>query len=1147
MLHIYYGREHIDKEQFLYSSVKESLQRIRQGTSAVQRILVIVPDQFTLQAEQNALEYLQEPGLLEVDILSQSRLGYRILSETAGAVRTHIDKYGRHMLISSILREKQEELTVFGGSIRSVDFVEMVNDLITEMKQYNVEPQDIPNLLESMEPSSLLYRKLSDVWRVFEAYQERIEGSWMDTEDYTRLVTEQIPRSEMIRTSEIWIYGFDAFTPKMTAMLGQLMACALDVNLVMIGDPGVCGPEEEPGDADLFGLFKYVMDQLRSLAMEQGTIWEQKAIGEEFRKPEKHPQLTHLERQLYAWPHAVYEAAEAADCREDDAIAFCRCANPYNEAESAASEILRLVRDRGYRYEDIAVICNDMDGRGSIISRVFRKYGIPVFLDKKRTVLHDPAVEYIMALLEALSGRLRYEEVFPMVKTGLSPLTRDLGEELENYLLAYGSAASNLKRPFRYGEHRYGEEGLKHLETLRRKLVDPLVKLTETLKKEPTGLGKTRVLYNYLTETARLPEKLKDLCDVLEASGEKELLSETAQIWKIITGLLDQIVELAGEETLSMAEYATMLNAGLSAVEIGMLPPSYDQVIVGTMQRTRTGKVKALLVLGANDGLLPGSGTEEGLLSGNEKALLMARDVQICKDDNWRLLEEKIAIYKNLSKPSERLWLSYTVADGEGGAAKPSMVYEKLRGIFPEIEEVPDIRNGQEVLEQIQGVQSTMEHLTEAIRGWMTGDGEMDPLWKGTLNWFLRTEPDLVKTLREGAAFDNRMERLDQELVDRIYKEEAYEELVISPSRLERFGRCPFNHFIQYGLRPEERRVFELAGRETGDVYHECLMQLSRWLTTPDVSVTDPQSGWMTVSRDQCQAQVSALMEGIADRYGDQLLRSGGREEYRLDRMKRICGDAAWILIQHVRQGQIRDIYLEAGFGKARTNIFPPIEVPLTGATGASAPRSLRIEGKIDRVDVLPGEDGNSFVKIIDYKSGNEVFRPEEAKGGYRLQLMLYLQGAMNGVEQAEPAGVFYFHVGEPTVGADGLFGEELADKVGEAVEKTFKMNGLMVDEPQVIRSVAGDFDKSSMVVPLSRKKDGTLSKTSEASVLSADEFNAFREEVTETVRTLCQDLADGEIQAAPRKTKTVDACQYCEFKSICWFDTAFEGCRARK
>lgn len=1152
MLHIYYGREHIDKDRFLFSSVKESLIKIRQGISAAERILVIVPDQFTLQAEQNALEYLEEPGLLEVDILSQSRLGYRVLSETAGATRPHIDKYGRHMLIARILREKQSELMAFGGTVRSVDFVEMVNDLITEMKQHNVEPQDIPNILESMDPASLLYRKLADVWRVFETYQERIETSWVDTEDYTRLVTEQIPRSNLIRTSEIWIYGFDAFTPKMMAMLGQLMACALDVNLVMTGDPGVCGPEEEPKDGDLFVLAKMVMDQLRMIAMEQGTVWEQKAIGEEFRKPKKHPQLAHLEKQLYAWPHQSYrsgenwEAAEAAGCRPET-VAFCRCANPYNEAESAASEILSLVRDRGYRYEDIAVICNDMDGRGSVISRVFRTYGIPVFLDKKRTVLHDPAVEYIMALLETLSGRMRYEEVFPMVKTGLSELTRDQGEELENYLLSYRSAASNLKRAFRYGENRYGEEGLARLENLRKKLVDPLVTLAESLKKEKTGLGKTRILYTYLTETARLPEKLKKLCDVLEASGERELLSETAQIWKIITGLLDQIVELAGDEDLSLADYATMLNAGFSAVEIGMLPPAYDQIIVGTMQRTRTGKVKALLVLGANDGLLPSSGTKEGLLSENEKALLMARDVKLCKDDGWRLLEEKIAIYKNLSKPSERLWLSYTVADNEGGAAKPSMVYEKLRSIFPDIQEVPDIQNRQNLLEQIQGVDSTMGHLTGAVRSWMADDGEIDPVWKGTLNWFLNKEPERMKNLREGVAFDNRMDRLDRDLVDRIYKKEDYEDFVVSPSRLERFGRCPFNHFVQYGLRPEERRLFELAGRETGDVYHECLMRLSRWLTKPEGKVTDPESGWMTVSRDQCQAQVSRYMEEIADQYGDQVLRSGGRETYRLDRMKRICGDAAWILIQHVRQGRIRDMYLEVGFGRARTNLFPPIEIPLKRTTSAEVPRTLRIEGKIDRVDVLPGDDGRSYVKIIDYKSGNEVFRPEEARGGYRLQLMLYLQGAMNGVESAEPAGVFYFHVGEPSVGTDGLLGEELADKVSEAVEKTFKMNGLMVDEPEVIRSVAGEFEKNSIVVPLSRKKDGTLSKTSESSVLSAEEFRNFREEVAETIQKLCQDLADGELNAAPRKTKTVDACQYCEFRSICWFDTAFEGCRAQK
>ncbi|MBQ8589343.1 MAG: exodeoxyribonuclease V subunit gamma [Firmicutes bacterium] len=1144
MLHIYYGREHIDKDKFLFSRVKESLAKIRSGISAVERIYVIVPDQFTLQAEQNALDYMDEPGLLEVDVLSMSRLGHRILSETAGATRTHIDKYGRHMLISGILKEKQAELMTFGGTVSSVSFVEMVNDLITEMKQHNVEPQDIPNILESVEQGSLLYRKLADIYHVFEEYQERIIGKYVDTEDYTRLVTEQIPHSPLVRSGEFWIYGFDSFTPKSMALLGQLMACAMDVNLVMIGDPGVCGPEKEPGDGDLFGLSKMVMDQLRLMAMDQGTIWEQKAIGEEYRRPERHSQLEHLERNLYAWPHQIYAAETGfvenfSDGNDpEDAVAFCRAANIYNEAESAAAEILRLVRDRGYRYEDITVITNDMEGRGSVISRVFGKYGIPVFLDKKRTVLHNPAVEYLMGLLDTLSGRIRYEELFQMVKTGLSDLSRDEGERLENYILSYRSAASNLRRPFRYGVSRYGEDGLKELEDMRKRLVDPVVKLSSAMKKEKTGLGKTRLLYEYLTGTAKIPEKLMELCDVLEEAGEQELLSETAQIWKIISGLLDQIVELCGEEELSTADYAAMLNAGCSAVEIGLLPPSYDQVIVGTMQRTRTGNVKALLVLGANDGLLPGSGASEDLLSEQEKAMLLSKDLQICKDDSWRLLEEKIAIYKNLSKPSERLWISYTVADGDGGAAKASLIYEKLQGIFPQIPEVSDILNREQVLDRVQSADNALEHLTGAVREWMTGEEtELDPVWKGTLNWFLNNSPAYLEPLQEGVAFDNRIDRLEQGLVDRIYKKEGYEQLVLSPSRLERFGKCPFSHFLQYGLRPEERRVFELAGRETGDVYHECLMMLSRQLTSPDIAVTDPESEWMKISREQCQIRVSELMEQIADRYGEAVLRSGGREEYRLERMKRICTDAAWILIQHVRQGQISDMYLEAGFGRGNHQLFPPIEIS----------ESVRIEGKIDRVDVLPGADGTPYVKVIDYKSGTEIFRPEEAKGGYRLQLMLYLQGAVNGVKNAEPAGVFYFMIGEPSVNADGYDAEELTEKVTDTVEKSFKMNGLMVDEPQVIRSVAGDFEKTSSVLALSRKKDGTLSKTSESSVLSAEDFREFREEVSRTIRTLCQELVGGNISAEPRKTKTTDACQYCDFKSVCYFDTAFSGCRYKK
>ncbi len=1135
MLHIYYGRESVDKDRFLFSSVKGSLLRIRQGMAAAEKIYVVVPDQFTLQAEQNALTYLEEPGLLEVDILSQSRFGHRILLETAGATRLHIDKYGRHMLLAEILKQKKDQLRVYGGAAGFTDFVEMVNDLIVEMKQHNIEPQDIPNILESIEPESLLYRKLADIYCVFEEYQERISGKYVDTEDYTRLVTEQIPHSAMVRNGEFWIYGFDSFTPKMMDMLGRLMACAVDVNVVMIGDPGVCGSAEEPADGDLFRLAKTVMDRLRMLAIEQGTVWEQTAIGDEFLRPARPLELVHLERQLYAWPHETFVSDdENAGTAPPAAVAFCRASNLYTEAESAAAEILRLVRECGYRYEDIAVICNDMEGRGSVISRVFHKCGIPVFLDCKRSVLHNPAVEYIMALLEGVSGRLRYEEMFRMVKTGLTELTRDEGELLENYVVSYKSAAFDLQRKFRYGESRYGSDGVAALEEMRQRLVNPIAALSAALKEESTGRGKTRVLYEYLTKTAGLPEKLKGLCDELEQAGEKELLLETAQIWQVIVRLLDQIVELVGEENISMTDYAVMLNVGFSAVEIGLLPPSYDQVIVGTMQRTRTGRVKAVLVLGANDGLLPSSGASEELLSEGEKALLLSQDIHLCREDSWRASEEKIAIYKNLSKPSQRLWMSYTVADGDGGAAKASLIYEKLRGMFPQAAEMADVVNGGQTIEQVYSTSAAGEHLAGALQDWMNGDG-LDPVWKGTLNWFLKERPAQLRPLQEGIVFDNRLERLERDLVRRIYKKEGYEQLVLSPSRLERFSRCPFQHFMQYGLRPEERRVFELAGREVGDVYHQCLMQLSQWLTDPQKKVTDPDSLWMTVSRSQCEEKVSELMERIADSYGEAVLRSGGREEYRLDRMKQICSDVCWAMIQQVRCGEIEQMYLEAGFGRGKNNVFPAMEVPLSNG------ESLRIEGRIDRVDVLPGQEGDPYVKVIDYKSGREAFRLAEAKSGWRLQLMLYLQSAVNGMK-AKPAGVFYFLIGEPSVCVEGYAPEAMQEKVAETVEKGLRMNGLMVNEPQVIQSIAGDFEDSSSVVPLSRKRDGTLSKASESFLLPPEEFDEFRQEFNRMIGTLCQELAAGEIAVRPVKTKSTDACQYCNFKSVCYFDPAFRS-----
>ena len=361
-------------------------------------------------------------------------------------------------------------------------------------------------------------------------------------------------------------------------------------------------------------------------------------------------------------------------------------------------------------------------------------------------------------------------------------------------------------------------------------------------------------------------------------------------------------------------------------------------------------------------------------------------------------------------------------------------------------------------------------------------------------------------------------------------REEALEpspELSLSPSRLERYARCPFSHFVQYGLKPEERRIFEIAPREIGDIYHECLMEMSRHLTARGIAITDPASPWMTISREECRTFVEDVIAKKSGTYREGILKAGNEEKYRGRRITDICEKVCWAVIEQVRAGEILRSSFEAPFGRGRR--IPPIPVNLGEG------RTAYIEGKIDRVDYLPGER----VKIIDYKTGNENFSVAEAEAGYRLQLMLYLEASLE--RRMKPAGVFYFKISEPMVDASGaaIGPEEISDKI----QKSFKLNGVIVDDPNVIRNVAGDFSGISDVVPIRINKEGLISGTGKDNLLTDEEFESLREKVREKVTDICKSLAGGGIEIHPMKTAATSACAYCRYKGICRFDTIFEGC----
>ena len=1127
MLNIFYGRENLDKEKFIYDNIGG-------------RALLVVPDQFTLEAEHELIAHSGAKALMDVEVLSLSRLGYRLLEELGGSKRTFIDKYGRHMILSSIAAEEREKLQVFKGLEEKNSFIELVNNFISEMKQFNCGADELAEIARSVPDGSYTQRKLEDLYLLYSEYEAAIRGKYTDSEDYIDLFLGKISRSELVAGNHIWIYGFDSFAPKALSVIGELMQYAADVNLVLTYDD-----KREARDADLFALAGTVIRNFENLAERRSIEVRKRAIPKTY-TAERADKIQFIEQELYALPARKYArggqstnpaeggASEAA-AAGTDSLTLVAAANLYNEAESAACYVLELVRDFGYRFSDIKVICNDQETRGPILKRVFKEYGIDLVSDTSKDILQSSIVQYITALMDVVVEKYRTDLMIKMLKSGFGDLTNDEITDLENYAIKYKIRGTMWKRPFVRGESEYGAEALVRMNAVREKALAFMPELEAIFEAETCGEFISG-LYGFLYEKVKLPEKIADLTVLQTEQGRPDLAEETAQIWGKVIGIFDQMSEIMGEQKFRAAAFRDLFEAGISQVEIGILPPTKDGLMMGTMQRTRTGEMKALVVVGANEGVLPNEKPGSGLFGSDEKNLFKENGIELCKVDDVRFLEERMGIYRNLSKPRERLWISYSLSDAEGGPARPSGVFTKLTGLFGDTPVARDALNRQSDAELVGAGPAGLRHLTEALQAACEGR-PLAPHWREALAWFKQNKPEALEPIRAGIAFTNKQEDLGREMTAALYmgnirstREEALEpspELSLSPSRLERYARCPFSHFVQYGLKPEERRIFEIAPREIGDIYHECLMEMSRHLTARGIAITDPTSPWMTISREECRTFVEDVIAKKSGTYREGILEAGNEEKYRGRRITDICEKVCWAVIEQVRAGEILRSSFEAPFGRGRR--IPPIPVNLGEG------RTAYIEGKIDRVDYLPGER----VKIIDYKTGNENFSVAEAEAGYRLQLMLYLEASLE--RRMKPAGVFYFKISEPMVDASGaaIGPEEISDKI----QKSFKLNGVIVDDPNVIRNVAGDFSGISDVVPIRINKEGLISGTGKDNLLTDEEFESLREKVCEKVTDICKSLAGGGIEIHPMKTAATSACAYCRYKGICRFDTIFEGC----
>lgn len=1051
---------------------------------------VIVPEQFTMQTQKTLVEMSPGKGILNIDILSFERLAYRVLEEVGGDSRALLEETGKSMVLQKMVQQQGKDLSYLGGQMRKAGYLDEVKSILSEFMQYDIKDSDIEEMIEDSADRTLLQMKLKDVSVLYQAFTGYLKDHYMTGEEVMDALEKALPFSEKMKNSVLLLDGYTGFTPIQMRVVGELLAVCEKVmvtvtmdaaeNLAMRGKP-----------YQLFYMSRQMIHGLSELTRDiEEPILLKNVKRSRFAQA---PALHFLEKNIFRYRKNVYK-------QKQDEICMFSAVSPLSEMEETARRIARLVREKGCRYGEIAVITGNLEEYGSLARQVFNESGIPYFIDEKHTVLMNPFVEYFRAALEMAVQDFSYESVFRYLRCGMSCVTREEADLLENYVLALGI------RGFKHWDEKWVRiyrgmpaESIQELNEIRERFAEETRELALSFK----GGRKTvreycTILYEFAVKS-QVQQKLKAQEKKFHDQGDKAMEKEYAQIYGIVMELMDSMVEILGEETVSRQDFRQLLETGLTQAKVALIPPSMDQVLVGDMERTRLKDIRALFFVGVNEGNIPKNTAGGGILTELDREFFQDQGIQLAPGPKELMNMQRFYLYLNMTKPRELLCLSFCRSDSQGKALGPAFLINNIRDMFPEME-----------VEQCSGEQEPMEllelpgiSLDYFLRGLSGEEYRENPVFQELYSWYLES-PDyrtVVESLVKAAFTQRPSDQIGKAVAGILYGE-------ISPysaTRLERYAACAFAHFLQYGLKVTERAEYEFKAMDMGNVMH---MALERFA----VEVRKEGLDWAELTEEERDQIIDSCLDQVAADYGNTVLKSSARNEYMIERTRRILRRTVWALQEQLKHGDFRPEGFEVIFGG----------------------------GRIDRVDIMEETEKNRvYVKVIDYKTGNTSFDLLALYHGLQLQLMIYLDGALQ-VEQKKypdkeivPAGVFYYNVKDPMI-QEKIHAD--VESVSDQMLKKLKMNGLV----QADDDVSFRIDNTLSSIPVSVNKDGSFSRRS--SVASRKQFDALGAYVRQKICDIRESILDGNAAVEPYELGKKNACTYCPYSTVCGFDRKIPG-----
>lgn len=1076
------------------------------------RQILLVPELGSHRMERRLAAFTANQGARTAEVLTFSRLADRVFAEVGGLAQQMLTPAGRLLTLQEAARRVQAGLSAWSGLADKPELLGEALRLIDECKTCATPPEKLFEAAQACADETLC-AKLSDLAQLLTAYDRLCEQSVPDPRDRLTHLCDSLPHSRVLEGATVYLDGFLSYTPQELAVVDQMLAMRTPLAAAVTCDPAY---------PDVFVTGCRTVRTLSRMAARHGMRAARIDLGAS--RVTRPPDLAAVECESLL-PVRTPQPAQG------QGVTIYAAASPFDECEHAAAFIRRMVRDAGARYRDFIIAARDIEPYTGFLAMAMARYDVPVFLAEKPDLLSRPPMALVIGALDAVQSYFRYEDIFACFKTGLTHLTRNESDTLENYVLLWSIRGSAWERPWTAHPDGYGQPfdraaraRLDVLNALRQKAIGPFSALRTRLSGENPAADCVRALYDFLC-MVDTPQRLSDRAAAHEAAGRLQLADEYRQLWEILVSAMEQFAWVCGETPLSAQRFAQLFRLVLGEYDVGTIPVSLDRVTCGSIDRACGENAKYLILLGVNDGLIPKAPASTSLLSDMDRDKLDALGVELKAAGAERLLMEQETLYKALACSTDALLLSYHTSDAAGGEARPSYFIGTVTSLLPGVPFSDHLTESGH--DRLQAERPAVE----AACAWLSGD--RSPAVRAAYAYY----KDDTRVLEAAAQRRGRGPLTSPHTIDGLYGKS----LNLTASRVDTFYSCRFAFFMQYGLKAKPRRVAKFDALETGTFLHYVLEHALDALGKQEGGAAAADKA---AAGRACRAAVRQYVDeelgGLEDK--------SARFRYLFGRLTRMAAQVLENVLDELRVSDFAPIDYEVDF--SRGGDLPPV----CCEEGAL---SVSLSGKVDRVDGYI-KNGRLYLRVMDYKSGKKSFSLSDIWHGLNMQLIIYLYALQReGLERyrarltAElneivPAGVLYVPVRDELPEAARDVDE---DTLRALRDKALRRSGLLSDDMALLEAMEHGLSGDGRFIPVTiktKKGEDAPSIAAKSAVAGLEQFGRLARYTHEKLLEMGRLLREGSVVADPcKKDKKSSFCDWCDFRAACRFDET-AGDRAR-